>query len=45
MSEWWQSDSLVDLHYRDRWEDIYGYDPLDPEYDDPDEYEEEDDDR
>lgn len=31
MSEWWQSDDLVDLRYRDRWSDMYGYDPLDPD--------------
>lgn len=31
MSEWEQSDDLVDLHYRDRWSDMYGYDPLDPD--------------
>ena len=31
MSEWWQSDDLVELHYRDRWSTIYGYDPLDPD--------------
>ena len=31
MSEWWQSDDLVELHYRDRWSDMYGYDPLDPD--------------
>lgn len=30
MSEWWQSDSMVDLHYRSRYQDIYGYDPMDP---------------
>lgn len=31
MSEWWQSDDLTDLHYRNRWADIYGYDPMDPD--------------
>lgn len=31
MSEWWQSDDLVDLHYRNHWSDLYGYDPLDPD--------------
>lgn len=31
MVEWWRSDSAVDDHYRNRWESIYGYDPLDPE--------------
>lgn len=30
MAEFWQSDTWVDNHYRNRWEDIHGYDPLDP---------------
>lgn len=30
MSEWWQSDDAVDLHYRNRYKSMYGYDPLDP---------------
>ena len=30
MTEWWQSDDAVDLHYRNRYESMYGYDPMDP---------------
>lgn len=30
MSEWWESDAAIDNHYRDHWESIYGYDPMDP---------------
>lgn len=29
--DWWQSDAAVEDLFRDRWEDLYGYDPLDPE--------------
>lgn len=39
MAEVYQSDAWIENHYRERWEDINGYDPLDPP-----EYEEDEDD-
>lgn len=40
MAEWWQDDDAVDLHYRNRYKGLWGYDPLDPpEIDEEDETE------
>ena len=44
MAEVYQSDAWIDNHYRDRWEDIYGHDPLDPPEYEPPEYEEDEED-
>lgn len=45
MAEWYRNDTAVDDYYRDRYQSIYGYDPLDPDWaeDDISDFEEEED--
>ena len=42
LAEWWRSDAAVDNHYRNQYEAINGWDPLDPDWETEDDIDFED---